>query len=97
MQTYHEEGRSGRNSGAVVLDILGALAGQADGNDRPEAEGFADQRAHVGHLLLHQTLLPGVAVGVDLHDFIVGLLLDPLAVLGCQVCNAHDQVTGDSV
>lgn len=97
VQTHHEEGRSGRNSRAVVLDILGALTGQADGNDRPEAESLADQRAHVGHLLLHQTFLPRISIGVDLHDFIVSLLLDPLAVLGCQISDAHDQVSRDSV
>ncbi len=94
---YHKERCALGDNCAVPCDILGAFAGQADGDDGPEAEGLLDESCDVGNLFFNKTFLPGVAIRVDFHDFLVCALLDLLATLGGEVGNSHDEVTRDGV
>lgn len=93
----HVEGCAGGEGSFLPLDVLCADAGEADGDDGPEAEDFLDEGGDVGDFFFRQAVFPCVAVGVDCHDFFVGALLDLLAVRRGEIADAHDEVAGDCV
>ena len=94
---YHVKGGAGGDDGAFVLDVFDADAREADGDDGPEAEGFFDEGGDVGDFFFDEAFFPGVAVGVDFHDFFVSTLLDGLALRGSEISDGHDDVPGNSV
>lgn len=77
--------------------VFDAGAGETDWDDGEETEDFADEGGYVGDFFFVDALGPGVAVGVDFHDFRVGAGLDFLAVAGGEVCDSHYEVSGDGV
>lgn len=95
--TDHEERRAGGNDSTIPLHVFGAFTRQANRNDAPESQSFFDQSRDIRDLLLNQTFFPRVAVGVDLHDLLVCLGLDPLAFFRRQIRDSHDQISGNGV
>lgn len=94
----HVEDTTRGDHSVVVLDVLDAGSWEADGDDGEEPEDLLGQRRDVRHFFLHQAFLPGFAVlGVHLHDFLVCLQLDVLALGRRQVSQTHDHVAGDGV
>ena len=96
-EAYHVESTSSRNNSILIFDILDTSSWQANRDDGEKTQDFSHESSHVGYLFFDDAFLPGVAVGVDFHDFVVGALLDFLAVLGGEVGDAHDEVSGDGV
>lgn len=77
---------------SVKDNVLGALARQTDGDDSPEAQGFLDHSRDIRDLLLDQAFIPRIAVRVNLHDLLVGLLLNALSIFRSKVGDAHNQI-----
>ncbi len=93
----HVEGCAGGDGCALPSDIFDAFSWQADGDDGQEAEDFFDKGGDVGDFFFREAFFPGVTVGVDFSDFIVGLLLDLLPVGRREVGDAHNEVSRDGV
>lgn len=95
--TYHEKRRAGGNDGALVGNVFNVGAGEADGDDGPEAQRLFDERGDVWDFFLDEALFPGVAVGVGLLDGGEGLFLDGLAGGRRQVREAHNQCARNGI
>lgn len=79
---YHVECCSCWDDGVFVFDVLDTCSWQADWNDCEEAKYFSDESGDVGDFFFNEAFLPRIAVGIDFHDFLVGTLLDFLAMGG---------------
>ncbi len=79
--TYHIECCSCWDDGVFVFDVLDTCARETNGNDGKESQNLSHESSDIWYLLFHNALLPCVTVGVDLHNFFVGSLLDFLSMM----------------
>ena len=78
--THHEKSSASWNDRILPLNIFDALTREADGDDRPEAQGFFDESRDIGDIFFCKAFLPSVTIGIGFHDFGEGVLLNFLAV-----------------
>ena len=96
-EIYHVECCASRNDGIFIFDVFNASSGQTDRNDGEESEHFSNKCCDIGDLLFNETALPGISVGIDLHDFFVSSLLYFLTMRGGEVGDSHDEVARNGI
>ena len=94
----HEKCSTSWNNGCVPLNVSNALPRQADRDHCPIAKDFFDERGDVRHFLFNQAFTPRVIIRVNLHDLLVCLVLDALAIVTpSEVGQGHHQIAWNRI